>query len=324
MKRAELLAVLPEPTGGATTGFAPGYSDSLSVGGDRLFERANYGIRVWRIGSWSAPEVEWDLMRRPGGNPTYTRTGDGQQTVVAIGASPDGKRVLAGWKDTTHGSLLLDAAGNNRGEFMPARAYGGVGVLQTADGRYIGLALSQTGLSAADVTPLLSGAAATTQNSIPRVMVPGAPGGLSGALCTSRDRAVYTTPFGSIVHVKAIDGPGLVKVSVTPAILASCAAREGGDTVVGVEGGLRWLTRAGADVSGEPTVPLPGTPACVAVHQGIAYAWVGDGYSTKLFANGEEVLDLDPSFGPVLVTRAAGGVLYAGTGQRVVAIRGCV
>lgn len=273
--------------------FPSGYADSVAIAGGKLYVREAYGISVYALGS-SSRLATWDLEGRIG----YTRTGDGQQTVSAIGASDDGARIVAAWKTDNHGTLVLDAASRNLAEWAPPRALGGVGVVTVA-GRYVGLSLAGTALWAADLS---------RTGILPRVAI-GPGGGVERSLVTSGRWAAYVTLRGDLVIVR--DG---ASVSTLSGLLATSVGIEGDQLVVGTVNGRRLVSADGSRIGS--VLPLPGNPQALTLLNGVAWSWVG----STLYREATPVLSLDPSLGPVLVTRGSGSFLYAGTGRAVAVI----
>jgi len=262
--------------------FPTGYADSLAIAGGRLLVREAYGYSVHRLDGERLLTV--DLEGRPG----YTRTGDGQQTVVAIGASEDGTHIVAGWKTSEHGTLWLSGSGANVGEWPPPRALGGVGVV-TVGTRYVGLALAGDGLYAA---PLV-GTGRLARTAI------GPSGGVERSLVTSGRLAAYVTISGALVMVT--DG-----ASVQVAQLgASAVALEGDRVLIGVRNGYRLV--------GDAVMPLPETPAVIALLRH-SYAALSDG----LYCDGTRVLSL--TWSP-RVMRGSGSLLYVGDGTSMRLVR---
>lgn len=280
---ASVVGSLPAATGKFA---GSDYSDSISIGGGRLFERLNHGVRVWRLGDISAPIALWDLEARPG----YTKTGDGFQTVSKVGASEDGTQVLVAWKTDMHRVLILNArSGGIVSEVPPTRAFGGVAV---SGGR--GLALTTSALWSVDLQGLTSS------------VVPGAPGGVPGSLVSSGRWAAYAGTRGELVTVR--DG---VTASTIPGVLASAVGIEGERLVVGLRQGYAIAGVGG--LVGAAHV-LPETPSVVALLGGHAYAALSDG----LYCDGTRVLTVPWS---PRVMRGSGDLLYVGVGSGVRVVR---
>lgn len=280
---ATVVGSLP-PAGGKFAG--SDYSDSLSIGGGRLFERLNHGVRVWRLNDISAPIAIWDLEARPG----YTKTGDGFQTVSKVGASEDGTQVLVAWKTDLHRVLLVNArSGGIVSEVPPTRAFGGVAI---SGGR--GLALTTSALWSIDLQGLTSS------------VVQGAPGGVPGSLVSSGRWAAYTGVRGELVTVR--DGTHAQTISD---VLASAVGIEGERLVVGLRQGYAIAGVGG--LVGAAHV-LPETPSVVALLGGRAWAALSDG----LYCNGARVLTVPWS---PKVMRGSGDLLYVGIGSGVRVVR---
>lgn len=261
------------------------YADSISIGGGKLFERLNHGVRVWRLDDITAPVALWDLEARPG----YTKTGDGFQTVSKIGVSEDGALALVAWKTDMHRVLILNArSGGIVSEVPPTRAFG----VAFSGGR--GLALTTSALWSIDLQGFTSSP------------VQGAPGGVPGSLVASGRWAAYAGTRGELVTVR--DG---VTAQTIPGVLASAVGIEGERLVVGLRQGYAIVGVGG--LVGAAHV-LPEAPSVVALLGGRAFAALSDG----LYCDGVRVLSVPWS---PRVMRGSGSLLYVGDGASVRVVR---
>lgn len=293
----EITAVLSSENGY----FHEGYADSIAVTDSRLYVRENYGVSVYGHGLVPRLAQQWDIQGRPG----YAKVGDGFQTISNVGTSPDGQRVLLGYKQDTHGTLVLDArySGNHAGrdgvvigEFPPPRALGGVTVVQSG-GTYTAFALQGGGLSYVDVT------AETLGKLKPRRLLAGRN---AQGLITVGERAAYVDD-GSLVLVK----PNGVIQSLP--MRAVTLASEGDVLLVGVEGGYRRL--------GMDTIPLGDTPRAVCLLNGVAYAVTAEGGVQTLYREEEPIFTLSPDTWPVVQLKGFGTWLYAACTKNVLVVR---
>jgi len=294
---AEIVCTI-EPAGGILG--PPGYATSIALTDSRWYLREAYGYSYGghdNVGRRDAINLE----RIPG----YTRTGDGQQTVTGIGASWDGSRLLAGWKTSEHGTLIVEnrssvnkrvANGTVRGEFGGARQLGGVAVA-VKGGRYYGFALSGFGLTMADITspvPMQPGQRQPSQ------AVPGAPGGMG--LVASGDTVAY------------IHGGDLVTFSPGG---APCVTSEHA-VCVGMEGpGIVLGQVEGMTAPGGTYYHLGGFPSTVALLQSVPYAWVGP----VLYREDVAILTMPSGIGTVVDMKGFGDRLYCATTDAVVVVR---
>lgn len=287
--------------------FHDGYADSIAVTPDRLYCRTAWGVDSYGHGLvLDVPRRKrWDLQSRPG----YAKTGDGFQVVTGIGASPDGHRVVCGWKTNTHGTLVLNAFSSSAGrqgqdgqiigEFSPPRALGGVTVVKTTTGRYVAYALGDNVLADADVTSAFPGVVRPAMRAVPRG---------SRGLVGLGDRVAYVE--GGLAGNVALADEQRATVVLSGAV---CLASEGEQLLVGVSGGMQRLNGA--------TQALPATPQALTLLHGVAYAWVTVGQRQKLYREGECVLELPPQTWPVVCSRGFGNQLYIGTTLRMMVIR---
>lgn len=298
------IACIIEPAGGILG--PPGYATSVTLTADRWYLREAYGY------SWGGHDNvgrrgEMNLERVPG----YTRTGDGQQTVTGLGASADGFRLLAGWKTSEHGALIIrnrwsgDHSGINGailGEFGGARTLGGVACVKKGD-RYYGYSLSGFALTECDVTSPLPLSPGMRQMS---AAVVGAPGGTG--LVSSGDTVAYLTTTGDLVTYTPGGAP-----CVSPD-RATCLSMEGGRVLVGVHEGM--------DLLGAGTTPLPATPHAVCLLGSVSYAWVtGADHVQRLFREDAEVFQMPSGLGTVVDCKGFAGRLYCATTDRLVVVR---
>lgn len=288
-----------EPAGGILG--PPGYATSVTLTTDRWYLREAYGY------SWGGHDNvgrrgEMNLERVPG----YTRTGDGQQSVTGLGASADGFRLLAGWKTSEHGCLIVrnrwsgDHSGINGqilGEFGPARTLGGVAVA-VKGGRYFGLSLSQHALTLSDITAPQALPPGKRQFSS---TVPGAPGGTG--LVASGDTVAYLTTAGELVTYTPGGSPCITSES------AVCLGMEGTGIVLGKAQGM-----TGPDGR---YFHLGGFPSAVALLQGVPYAWVGP----VLYREDVAIFSMPSGIGTVVDVKAFGDRLYCATTDRLVVVR---
>ncbi len=298
------IACVIEPAGGILG--PPGYATSVAVTDSRWYLREAYGVShgghdvVGRRG-------ERNLEREPG----FTRTGDGQHSITCIGASADGFRVLAGWKQDNHGTVILRNrwSGNHSGrdyeilgEFGPARTLGGVACVRKGD-RYYGYSLSGFALTECDVTAPASKRPGERQFSS---VVSGAPGGTG--LCAAGDTVAYLTTAGDLVTYTPGGAP-----CITPD-RATCLSMEGGRVLVGVHDGM--------DLLGAGTTPLPATPHAVCLLGGVSYAWVtGTDHVQRLYREDAEVFEMPSGIGTVVDCKGIAGRLYCATTDRLVVVR---
>lgn len=295
---AEIACVI-EPAGGILG--PPGYATSVTVTTDRWYLREAYGYSYGghdNVGRRDAINLE----RIPG----YTRTGDGQQTVTGLGASFDGSRLLAGWKTSEHGCLIVEnrssvnkrvANGTVRGEFGPARTLGGVAVA-VRDGRYYGFSLSQYALTMADITaptPLPPGQRQPSQ------AVPGAPGG--SGLVASGDTVAYLDRAGNLVTFSPGGSPCITSEQ------AVCVGIEGSGIVIGTSQGMRAPL--------DRYFHLGGFPSAVCLLQGVPFAFVGP----TLYREDVAIFTMPSGVGTVVDMKGFGDRLYCATTGCLVSVR---
>ena len=200
-----------------------GYADSIAVTPDRLYCRTALSVDSYGHGLvLDVPRRKrWEIYNRP----PYQKVGDGFQLITCVGASPDGHRVVAGYKQDNHGTLVFNAFSSSAGktgidgqvigEFKPARA-NAVTVVKRGS-RYLAYSLTDTSLRSVDVTA-------------PQVGVIPATGGLSAPI-----------PRGSF---------GLVSVGESVAFVEG--GRDGSVILVEIAGGT--LVRVTA--AGNASVPM--------------------------------------------------------------------
>lgn len=293
------IACVIEPAGGILG--PPGYATSVAVTDSRWYLREAYGYsygghdNVGRRG-------EMNLERVPG----YTRTGDGQQSVTGLGASLDGFRLLAGWKTSEHGCLIVrnrwsgDHTGINGkilGEFGPARTLGGVAVAQKG-GRYYGFSLTAFSLTMCDITapaPMQPGQRQMSGT------VAGAPGGTG--LVAAGDTVAWLTQAGGLVTYSPGGAPCITPES------AVCVGMEGPRIVLGKAAGMTGPDGRYYD--------LGGFPSAVTLLQGVPYACVGP----VLFRAGVAIFTMPSGIGTVVQCVGWGDRLYAATTDRLVVVR---
>jgi len=293
---------------GPTGYYHDGYADSIAVTPDRVYCRTAWGVDSYGHGLvLDVPHRKrWDIQSRPG----YTKTGDGFQVVTCIGASPDGHRVVCGWKTNTHGTLILNAFSTSAGktgqdgqiigEFAPARANGGVTVVKVG-GRYVAYALADAVLADADVTSVFPGVVHPAMTPVSRGSFGLTPlgsrvayieGGLAGNVVLADERGTMTVMSGAV-----------------------CLASEGEQLLVGVSFGMMRLNGA--------VQALPATPRAVTLLHGDAYAWVtiGPGGPQRLYREGECLLELPRDTWPVVCSKGFGSQLYIGTTKNLMVVR---
>lgn len=280
-----------EPAGGILG--PPGYATSVTLTTDRWYLREAYGY------SWGGHDNvgrrgEMNLERVPG----YTRTGDGQQSVTSLGVSADGFRLLAGWKTSEHGCLIVrnrwsgDHSGINGqilGEFGGARALGGVAVA-VKGGRYYGFSLSAFALTQCDITsptPMQPGQRQASS------AVPGAPGGTG--LVAAGDTVAYLTQAGELVTYTPGGAPCITSEA------AVCVGMEGAEIVLGQAEGM---------TGPEPRYfHLGGFPSAVALLQSVPFAWVGP----VLYREDVPIFTMPAGIGTVVDCKGFGDRLYCAT-----------
>lgn len=178
-------------------------------GARRLAVRATYGYVVYDLSSPDRPtQLDFhDIHAVPG----YERHGDGQSTVNAIGAAPDGSRMLVAYNDL-HGTLVM-TPNNNRftfaGEFPPTWTSfgGGLAVDKLSSGRVMAYSLPRSGLHVADITVPITGAPATQTSSIDRELVDStiAPIGIVHSLSVVVAGSTHYLLYGTGAKVVLID-----------------------------------------------------------------------------------------------------------------------
>ncbi|KAA0253675.1 PKD domain-containing protein [Acidobacteria bacterium ACD] len=202
----------PAVTGWPMNGFES-RSDDLDLyqngAGRRLAVRATYGYVIYDLSSPDRPvQLDFhDIHAVPG----YERHGDGQSTVNAIGAAPDGSRMLVAYNDL-HGTLVM-TPNNNRftfaGEFTPTWTSfgGGLAVDKLPSGRIMAYSLPRSGLHVADITNPVTGAAATQTDSIPRELVDSsiAPTGIMHSLQAVEAGGKHYLVYGAGARIVLID-----------------------------------------------------------------------------------------------------------------------
>lgn len=199
----------PPPAGMYPTKFLPGFAREFSIygapGARRLMMRQNFGYSIFGLASPQSPS----LLASHDIEETLPVLGDGTETVSALGASADGSRAIVSYRQTPHGNLLMGATGSIfgfAGEFRPSRAFGGV-VIQQIGARYIGYALTNAGLTVADVTGLLKPPDVLVPGSIASEQVEGAPGGTQ--LQVVGNTLVYQTASGFVIVDASLVGPAV-------------------------------------------------------------------------------------------------------------------
>lgn len=286
-----------------------GYADSIAVTPDRLYCRTAWGVDSYGHGLvLDVPRRKrWDIQSRAG----YQKVGDGFQIITCVGASPDGHRVVAGYKQDNHGTLVLNAFSSSAGktgvdgqvigEFKPPRATAVTVAKQGS--RYAAYSLMGTSLRCVDVTaPQVGVIPATGGNTIP------VPRGSFG-LVTVGERVAFIEA-GRDAGVCLVGATGFPEVHMFG---GSCLASEGDQLLVGVSGGMRRLNGAAQ--------ALPATPQALTLLHGVAYAWVTMGQRQKLYREGECLLELPPETWPVVCSAGFGNQLYIGTTLRMMVIR---
>ena len=280
-----------QPSYGPGGKFKQGFTSSLAAftyaGARRLAVRENYGYSLYDLTDPHLPAYSeaCDVEGVAG----FGRLGDVFNTVVSLGAAPDGSRLLVSYR-APHGSLLMARAYPGRpgctfnlaGEFTP-RAGGG----EYVTGAYRGIALA-SGVSVADVTTPLRGAEALTPNSIPSMSLTGAPVAMPDAGAQAGPWVVYPALASPLVVVT--DGVAVYSFSVqsvgfpagTQALTASAAMHANGSLYLLVEatGGNGWaLVRMGS----------PGLFARIGGIVHLAAGWVEVGSSAGLTLDGDAV-----------------------------------
>jgi len=296
----EILCII-EPAGGILG--PPGYATSVAVTDSRWYLRESYGY------SWGGHDNvgrrgEMNLERVNGYN--VIGVGDGFQSVTGLGASYDGFRLIAGWKVTVHGALIVrnrwsgDHTGINGkilGEYGPSRTLGGVACVKKG-GRYWAYSLTGFGLTECDVTSPLPLSPGQRQMS---TSVVGAPGGVG--LCSAGDTVAYLTTAGELVTFSPGGAPCITAAGAT------CVSIEDGNILVGVR-------------DGTSRVALSGTPHAVCLLGGVAYSWItGMDHVQRLYREDREVFVMPYGIGTVVDCHGFGDRLYCATTNLLVVIR---
>lgn len=287
--------------------FHDGYCDSLAVTPDRLVVRTAMGVDNYGHGLVLdvGRRKRWDIQSRAG----YAKFSDGFQVVTGVGVSPDGHRVVCGWKQPDHGTLVLNAYSSSAGrdgrdgqiigEFAPPRALGGVTVTK-AGSRYVAYGLGDVSLAHADVTAAQVGVVRPTLRPVPR--------GSYGLI---------TLGLSTVAYIEGgLAGNVVIADEQSQQVVFQGAARiaaEGEQLLVGISGGMQRL--------GGAVQALPVVPQALTLLHGVAYAWCTVGGVQRLYREGTPVLDLPPQTWPVVVSKGFGSQLYVGTTQHLLVVR---
>ncbi len=236
----------PPPAGMYPTKFLPGFAREFSIygapGARRLMMRQNFGYSIFSLTSPQSPA----LVASHDIEETLPVLGDGTETVSALGASADGSRAIVSYRQTPHGNLLMGATGSIfgfAGEFRPSRAFGGV-VIQQIGARYMGYALTNAGLTVADVTELLKPPDVLVPGSIASEQVEGAPGGTQ--LQVAGNTLVYQTASGFVIVDVSLVGTSVPFLSSQFRVYQHVPAAFGlpANTASSIAAGIDPVTRA--------------------------------------------------------------------------------
>ena len=187
--------------------------------GRRVVTQYSYGYAIYDLATPESPVLK--VPRDIHANANYIRHGDGQYTVNAVGANPDGSMLLVNYNDN-HGTLVMPVGSPGQpdnfgfgGDYPPIwpNSFSGMSVGDTVSLsplRRMAYTVNQSAFYAADVTVPLTGTAATASTRIPSERLVGVPGGNSLNLAVNdagtERYLVYSTAYS------AVDDTGFVVV----------------------------------------------------------------------------------------------------------------